>query len=99
MGVIPQKVWVIIFCRAYKVALDTRLICFSTFLYQHIEFFTFLEVARRGTIALSPSPKPATAHTYSHIQILCVCIHIHTDHDLCFVFANYNNTMQYSCVL
>ena len=38
-----------------------ELICFSAFLYQYIEFFVFLKVARRGwAIAPLAPPKSAT---------------------------------------
>ena len=34
-----------------------KLICFSAFLYQYIEFFVFLKVARRGG-AIAPQARP-----------------------------------------
>ena len=43
-----------------------ELICFSAFLYQYIEFFVFLKVARRGGGAIAPlaPPKSATVHVF-----------------------------------
>ena len=38
-----------------------ELICFSAFLYQYIESFAFLKVARRGGYGL---PKSATGYTH-----------------------------------
>ena len=41
-----------------------ELICFSAFLYQYIESFAFLKVARRGAIASLNLP----LHGYTHIN-------------------------------
>ena len=40
-----------------------ELICFSAFLYQYIEFFVFLKVARRGAIAPPLNP-PLRGYDY-----------------------------------
>ena len=41
-----------------------ELICFSAFLYQYIEFFVFLKVARRGGYSPPSPPKSATVHVF-----------------------------------
>ena len=52
-----------------------ELIYFSAFLYQYIESFAFLKVARRG--GYSPS-KSATGYTHINTYA-CTCTHTNTD--------------------
>ena len=65
-----------------------ELICFSAFLYQYIDFFVFLKVARRGAIAPLNPPLQTHAHTqhahtptvrisdtFHYLQLEVACTH------------------------
>ena len=58
VGATP-KVWLIIFVKC-KISLNTRIVVLQCILYQYIETFVFLVVARRGLS--SPLNQPLGGH-------------------------------------